>query len=112
MFLVSSPIVIYFNKYCYVSGSFFLCVSSSGISCFSPGMRYPSDAHVPRSIVLHRSEQNGRKGFPFHSAFFLQIGQMLFLFSDGLPVIIRLRLGRHRMPPNILLYDFHLPRAR
>lgn len=78
--LIILSIVIYFKKYCYLPGSFFSRFSSPGIPCFSPGMRYPSDAHVPRSMVLHRSEQNGRKGFPSHAAFFLQIGQMMLLF--------------------------------
>jgi len=31
-------------------------------------MRYDSDAHWPRSIILQRSEQKGRKGLPSQGA--------------------------------------------
>jgi hypothetical protein len=40
-----------------------LSVSETGISSGEPAMRYSSFAHAPKSISLHRSEQNGRKAF-------------------------------------------------
>jgi hypothetical protein len=41
----------------------------------SAGTEYSPATHAPRSIILQRSEQNGRWGFPSHSTSFLQIGQ-------------------------------------
>ena len=46
-----------------------------------PGMRYSSDAHVPRSISLQRSEQKGLKGFSSQVVIFLHTGQVIFILS-------------------------------
>lgn len=46
----------------------------------SPATRYCSDAQAPRSLVLHRSEQNGRNfAAGVHSTGFLQRGQLTIL---------------------------------
>lgn len=41
-------------------------------------MRYSSDAHAPKSIILQRSEQKGRKGFPSHAASLPHWGHLNF----------------------------------
>jgi len=42
----------------------------------SPAMPYSSDAQLPKSINRHRSEQNGRKGFPSQIVFLPHRGHL------------------------------------
>lgn len=42
-----------------------------------PERRYPSVAHVPRSVSWQRSEQKGRQVFPFQAVGWQQIGQRI-----------------------------------
>jgi hypothetical protein len=52
------------------------------------GMRYPSDAHCPRSINLHRWEQNGRYGLDgCQTVLDRQVGQVMGFESVFSPAI-------------------------
>jgi hypothetical protein len=73
-------IVIYFSEIIYLSSSFFSPFGASGTSFFSPAIRYSPEAHFPRSINLHRSEQKGLKGLPSHAVTFLQTGHLISVF--------------------------------
>ncbi len=71
--------------------------SLSFIPTAAPGMLYSSDAHVPRSITLHLSEQKGLHGFSSQVVVFLQMGHLSFI--SFLPFsclgLIELRLFFH-----------------
>jgi hypothetical protein len=41
------------------------------------GTRYCPPAHLPKSISLHRSLQNGRYGLPVYSVSLLQVGHFM-----------------------------------
>ena len=50
---------------------------SAGTLVSSAGRAYSSFTQAPRSSNLQRSEQNGRKGLPFHSMVLPQVGQFI-----------------------------------
>lgn len=49
------------------------------MSFLSPAIRYFSEAHLPRSMIRHRSEQNGLYGLSSHVVLFLHTGHMIVL---------------------------------
>ena len=93
-------IVVYFKEIIYSSVLFFSSRSASGISPRAPAIRYSSEAHFPRSISLHRSEQNGLDPFPFQGASFLHIGQVIvrsFMFLSGVGLVVFLFTSEHTL---------------
>jgi hypothetical protein len=85
------------------SGSWFEEVDSGGVSArFWPGIRYCPDAHRPRSISLHRSEQKGRAGLSCQVTGILQIGQVMaadYNITIGRERMVAAQMGLCPKPP-------------
>lgn len=62
---------------------------SPSFSAALPVILYSSRTHFPRSMSLHRSEQNGLQGFSSHVVFILQIGQVTLIGEELLQVPVR-----------------------
>ncbi len=90
---------IFLKNYPAFSELFSPPASSSGISFFSPAIRYSSEAHLPRSISLHRSEQNGLNRLSSQLASFLHVGHVIVLFfiilDQGNRVAVIVDRGNH-----------------